>query len=235
MQWITVSSYEELSQIAADRIAALMKRKPNAVLGLATGSSPIGIYERLRAAFARGELDFSKACSINLDEYLGLAPDHPQSYRFFMQKHLFDHVNIPSASTFVPNGCAKDPEAECRAYDALIEERGIDLQILGIGLDGHIGFNEPGDAFLKGTHIIDLHESTIRANARFFESEAEVPRRAITMGIGGIMSAKETLLVANGSAKKEILQAALTGPITPAVPASILQLHPNLTVIYSEE
>lgn len=234
MQWITVSSYEELSRSAADRITALLRQKPNAVLGLATGSSPIGIYDRLKADFQDGRVDFSRARSINLDEYLGLAPDHPQSYRYFMQTHLFDCINIPAEATFVPNGCAEDPEAECRAYDAVIAEQGIDLQILGIGLDGHIGFNEPGDSFIKGTHVIDLHESTIRANARFFGSEEDVPRRAITMGIGGIMNAKEILLIANGASKKEILRTALTGPITPLIPASILQLHPNLTVIYSE-
>lgn len=234
MKLITVSSYDELSRLGAEMIAEQIRSKPTSVLGLATGSSPLGIYAGLVAAVEKGELDFSAVTSINLDEYVGLSPAHPQSYRYFMQKNLFDRVNIRSEATFVPDGCAPDPEAECRAYDERIREMGIDLQLLGIGLDGHIGFNEPGDAYVKETHVIDLHESTIRANARFFASEDEVPRRAITMGIGGIMSAKKVLLIANGAAKREILEKACHGPITPSVPASILQLHPDATVIYSE-
>ncbi|MBR3895266.1 MAG: glucosamine-6-phosphate deaminase [Clostridia bacterium] len=236
MNFITVESYDKLSKRAASLIAAQVLMKPNCVLGLATGSSPIGIYKKLIEWNRAGDLDFSKTVSVNLDEYIGLDGTNDQSYRYFMQTQLFDHVNILPENTYVPNGCAADLAKECEEYDARIERLGgIDLQLLGIGLDGHIGFNEPGDAFISPTHVIDLHESTIQANARFFASEAEVPRQAVTMGIGAIMKAKKVLLIANGKAKKEIVQKAFFGPITPAVPASILQLHPDLTVVFSEE
>ena len=235
MNFITVSNYDELSRKGANIIAAQVIQKPKSVLGLATGSSPVGIYRELIARCNAGDLDFSKVKSINLDEYLGLDGTNDQSYRYFMQKNLFDHINIDLANTYVPNGCAEDVAAECEEYDARIEEfGGIDLQLLGIGLDGHIGFNEPADVFEKGTHVVDLHESTIEANARFFASRDEVPTKAVTMGMGGIMQAKKVLLIANGAAKKEIVQKAFFGPITPLVPASILQLHSDLTVIYSE-
>ena len=235
MNFISVSTYEELSRKGAALIAAQILMKPNCTLGLATGSSPVGIYRCLIEQYNKGDLDFSKVTSINLDEYVGLAGDHEQSYRYFMQTNLFDHVNIDPANTFVPNGCADDLNAECNAYDArIVAYGGTDLQLLGIGLDGHIGFNEPGDTFVKETHVIDLHESTIKANARFFAGEAEVPRKAVTMGMGGIMQAKKILLIANGQAKKEIVKKAFFGPITPLVPASLLQLHPDVTVIFSE-
>ncbi len=236
MNFIKVKTYDELSEKAADLIAAQVMEKPNCVLGLATGSSPVGAYRRLAERCRAGELDFSGVTSVNLDEYLGLAGTHDQSYRYFMQTNLFDHINIKTENTYVPNGCAEDAAVEGTEYDARIERLGgIDLQLLGIGLDGHIGFNEPADAFTKETHAVDLHESTITANARFFESEADVPRRAITMGMGSIMNAKKVLLIASGPAKKEILEKSFYGPITPWVPASILQLHPDVTVIYSEE
>ena len=231
-----VDTYEELCRLGADLIAEQIKSKPNAVLGLATGSSPIGIYQNLIALYRAGKLDFSKTTSVNLDEYVGLSADHPQSYRYFMQKNLFDHVNIDPAKTFVPNGLATDVTAECAAYDRRIETLGgIDLQLLGIGLDGHIGFNEPGDRFINETHQVALHPSTIQANARFFESIDEVPRSAITMGIGSIMRARKILLIANGPAKKEIVEQAVSGPVTPLVQASILQQHPDVTVIYSKQ
>ena len=173
--------------------------------------------------------------SINLDEYVGLTGDNDQSYRYFMQENLFNHVNIRRENTYVPNGCAADMAKECEEYDARIERfGGIDLQLLGIGLDGHIGFNEPADVFVKGTHLVDLHESTIQANSRFFESIDDVPRQAVTTGMLSIMQAKKVLMIANGKAKKDILEKAFFGPITPMIPASILQLHPDLTVIYSE-
>ncbi len=230
-----VDTYEELCRLGADLIATQIKNKPNAVLGLATGSSPVGIYQNLIALYQAGKLDFSKITSVNLDEYVGLSADHPQSYRYFMQKNLFDHVNIDPAKTFVPNGLATDVDAECSAYDRRIETLGgIDLQLLGIGLDGHIGFNEPGDRFIEETHPVLLHPSTIQANARFFESIEEVPRSAITMGIGSIMRARKILLIANGPAKKEIIEKAVSGPVTPLVQASILQQHPDVTVIYSK-
>ncbi|MBQ3638968.1 MAG: glucosamine-6-phosphate deaminase [Clostridia bacterium] len=236
MKIISVESYQKLSRFGANLIAAQIAVKPRSVLGLATGSSPVGIYRDLIDRYRAGELDFSEVTSINLDEYIGLSPDHPQSYRRFMQENLFDHVNIDPARTFVPNGLAPDLDAECEAYDKRISDLGgIDLQLLGIGLDGHIGFNEPSDAFMKPTHVAELHQSTITANSRFFANEDEVPRRAISMGVGGIMQARKILLVANGIAKRTIVDRAFNGPITPRIPASILQLHPDVTVIYSME
>ena len=236
MKFITVDSYEKLSRQAANIISAQVIMKPNSVLGLATGSSPVGIYRQLIDWYNKGDIDFSEVVSINLDEYVGLAEDNDQSYRYFMQDKFFDHINIRRENTFVPNGCATDLDRECTEYDARIERYGgIDLQLLGIGLDGHNGFNEPSDVFVKNTHVVDLHESTIKANSRFFASEDEVPRQAVTMGMISIMQAKKILLIANGKAKKDILEKAFFGPITPAIPASILQLHPDITVVYSEE
>ncbi len=235
MNFITVKTYEELSNKAADIIAAQVIVKPNCVLGLATGSSPVGTYKRLIEDNKSGKLDFSTVTSVNLDEYVGLDVSNDQSYRYFMNDNLFDHVNIDKSKTFVPNGCAADLKAEGEAYDKMIKELGgIDLQLLGIGLDGHIGFNEPDDCFTGPTHEVVLDESTIEANARFFASADEVPKTAITMGMMSIMQAKKVLLVANGAAKKDIIEKSFFGPITPAVPASILQLHPDVTVIFSE-
>ena len=236
MKFYVVDTYEEMSQKGAALLAAQLLVKPNSVLGLATGSTPVGLYKKLVEWNKQGKIDFEQAISVNLDEYLGLAGTHEQSYRYFMQKNLFDSINIRSENTFVPNGCAKDFDKECEAYDARIcALGGIDIQLLGIGLDGHIGFNEPADCFEGATHVVELDASTIRANARFFKDENEVPRRAVTMGMKSIMQAKKILMVANGEAKKEILERALYGPITPAVPASILQLHSDVTVIYSKE
>ncbi len=235
MRFITVKTYEELSQKAANIIAAVVVNKPDCVLGLATGSSPVGTYQKLAEKYRNGDLDFSEVTSVNLDEYKGLTGDHDQSYRYFMNTNLFDHINIDKSRTFVPNGCAADLEQEGKDYDQrIVELGGTDLQLLGIGLDGHIGFNEPCDEFVKGTHVVTLDPSTIEANARFFESEADVPREAITMGMWAIMQAKKILLVANGKNKEEIVKKSFFGPITPQVPASILQLHPDVTVIYSE-
>jgi glucosamine-6-phosphate deaminase len=235
MKYIVTKTYEELSNKAADLIAAQILVKPNCVLGLATGSSPVGTYKRLIEDNKAGKIDFSTVTSVNLDEYVGLDGSNDQSYRYFMNDNLFNHVNIDKEKTFVPNGKAADLAAEGEAYDQMIKELGgIDLQLLGIGLDGHIGFNEP-DAFFTGpTHQVVLDESTIKANARFFANEDEVPKTAITMGMLSIMQAKKILLVANGAAKKDIVEKAFFGPIDPKVPASILQLHPDVTVIYSE-
>ena len=236
MNYIKVDSYDKLSQIAANMIAAQVIMKPSCVLGLATGSSPLGTYARLAEKYKAGEIDFSGVTSVNLDEYVGLDGTNDQSYRYFMDHNLFCNINIDKSKTYVPNGCAEDLKAEGENYDAFIKSLGgIDLQLLGIGLDGHIGFNEPAPTFEKATHVVDLHESTIKANARFFEKESDVPRQAITMGMGSIMQAKKVLLIANGKAKKDIVQRAFFGPITPEVPASILQLHPDLTVVFSEE
>lgn len=235
MKYITVNTYEELSNKAADLIAAQILVKPNCVLGLATGSSPVGTYKRLIADNQAGRIDFSTVTSVNLDEYVGLDGSNDQSYRYFMNHNLFDHVNIDKSKTFVPSGLAADLKAEGEAYDAMIKELGgIDLQLLGIGLDGHIGFNEPDAYFTAATHEVKLDESTIKANARFFANEDEVPKTAITMGMLSIMQAKKVLLIANGAAKKEIVEKAFFGPIDPQVPASILQLHPDATVIFSE-
>lgn len=235
MNFIAVKTYEELSRKAANIIGAQVISKPDCVLGLATGSSPIGTYKELIARYENGDLDFSKVTSVNLDEYIGLDGSHDQSYRYFMDNNLFKSINIDPEKTFVPNGCAADVKAEGDAYDEMIKSLGgIDLQLLGIGLDGHIGFNEPDSFFTKETHLVDLDESTIKANARFFQSEDDVPRQAITMGMMSIMQAKKVLLIANGAKKKNILEKAFFGPIDPQVPASILQLHPDLTVIFSE-
>ncbi len=235
MHFIEVDSYEQLSCKTANIIASKVFLKPDCVLGLATGSSPIGAYKELIKKYEQGELDFSRVTSVNLDEYLGLDGTNDQSYRYFMDNNLFNHINIDKSKTFVPSGIATNGAEEGRKYDENIEKLGgIDLQLLGIGLDGHIGFNEPADCFTKETHVVELDESTIKANARFFADESDVPRKAITMGMGAIMSAKTVVLIANGEAKREILEKAFFGPITPAVPASILQLHPDLFVIYSK-
>lgn len=235
MKFITVESYEKMSRSAANIISAQVIIKPDCVLGLATGSSPLGTYRQLVEWYRKGDIDFSGVTTVNLDEYIGLNGQNPQSYRYFMNQNLFSQVNIPLKNTFVPNGCAPNPADECEAYDRKIERLGgIDLQLLGIGLDGHIGFNEPDDYFVKNTHVVDLHESTVAANARFFKTKAEVPRKAITMGMISIMQAKKILLIASGPEKSEILNQAFYGPITPKIPASILQLHPDITVIYSK-
>ena len=235
MNFIKVENYDKLSAIAANIIASQVTLKPDCVLGLATGSSPLGTYAKLAEKYNAGELDFSKVTSVNLDEYVGLDGTNDQSYRYFMDNNLFCNINIDKAKTYVPNGCAEDLKAEGANYDAFIKSLGgIDLQLLGIGLDGHIGFNEPDAAFIAETHEVELDESTIEANARFFASKADVPTKAITMGMMSIMQAKKILLIANGSKKKDILDKAFFGPITPYVPASILQLHPDVTVIYSE-
>lgn len=234
MELIKVKTYNELSDITGKKIAELVRNKPNCVLGLATGSSPIGTYEYL-AKECRNGLDFSGVTSVNLDEYVGLDGSNDQSYRYFMNENLFKKINIDINNTYVPNGCASDLVCEGKSYDELIKSLGgIDLQLLGIGLDGHIGFNEPEEFFTAETHPVKLDESTIEANARFFASKDDVPTMAITMGMMSIMQAKSIVLIANGAKKWSILEKALFGKITPFVPASILQLHPNLTVIYSE-
>ena len=235
MKFITVDTYEKLSRQAANIISAQVILKPDSVLGLATGSSPLGTYKQLIEWYEKGDIDFSNVTSVNLDEYVGLDGSNDQSYRYFMNKNLFEHINIDINNTYVPNGCAVDLAGEGRKYDDHIAELGgIDLQLLGIGLDGHIGFNEPDKYFVKSTHVVDLHDSTIKANSRFFANIDEVPKKAITMGMVSIMQAKKILLIASGKEKRDILEKAFYGPITPEIPASILQLHPDITVIYSE-
>lgn len=236
MKFITVDTYEKLSRQAANIISAQVILKPDSVLGLATGSSPLGTYKQLIEWYEKGDIDFSNVTSVNLDEYVGLDGGNAKSYRYFMNKNFFEHINIDINNTFVPNGCAVDLAGEGKRYDEHIAKLGgIDLQLLGIGLDGHIGFNEPDKYFVKSTHVVDLHESTIKANSRFFANIDDVPKRAITMGMVSIMQAKKILLIASGEEKRDILEKAFYGPITPEIPASILQLHPDITVIYSQK
>lgn len=230
-----VKDYKELSRKAANIISAQIILKPDCVLGLATGSTPVGTYEQLIERHRSGDLDFSQVTSVNLDEYKGLSGEHDQSYRYFMNTHLFDHVNIRKESTYVPNGLVDDGQAECQRYnDTIRSTGGIDLQLLGIGGNGHIGFNEPADVFEAGTHLVTLTEETRQANARFFTSIDEVPTHAYTMGIQNIMSARRILLLANGDAKAQTVYDSFFGPITPKVPASVLQLHGNVTIIADE-
>ena len=228
--------YQDVSRKAANIMSAQIIMKPNAVLGLATGSTPVGLYKQLIEWYNKGDLDFSQITSVNLDEYKGLSGDNDQSYRYFMNTNLFDHVNIDKNKTYVPNGLEEDSDKACADYNEIIRSvGGIDIQLLGIGGNGHIGFNEPGEAFEKETHCVDLTESTIKANARFFEKVEDVPTQAYTMGIKNIMAAKKILLVATGSAKADALYKSLYGPITPNVPASILQLHQDVTVVADED
>lgn len=224
--------YQALSRKAAAILSAQILIKPDCVLGLATGETPQGIYGYLTRWYDEENLDFSQVRTVNLDEYMGLAPDHPCSYHRYMAENLFNHVNIAPENTHIPAAVAVDTRAQCAAYDALISGLGgTDLQVLGIGENGHIGFNEPGEAFIKETHVVHLSESTIRANARFFESHTEVPRCAVTMGIKSILQSKHILLVVSGEKKARALYDAFFGPITPQLPASILQLHPHVSMV----
>ena len=228
--------YYDVSRKAANIMSAQIIMKPRAVLGLATGSTPIGMYKQLIEWYKKGDLDFSQVTSVNLDEYKGLSGDNDQSYRYFMNTNLFDHVNIDKSRTYVPNGLEEDSEKACADYNEIIRNvGGVDMQLLGIGGNGHIGFNEPGEAFETETHCVDLTERTIEASKRFFASIDDVPKQAYTMGIKNIMAAKKILLVATGSAKADALYKSLYGPITPNVPASILQLHSDVTVVADEE
>jgi glucosamine-6-phosphate deaminase len=236
MKIIRTKNYHAMSCKAAQIMAAAIALKPDCVLGLATGSTPIGLYEELVKQYQEGLLDFSAVKTVNLDEYRGLKPDNDQSYAYFMNHHLFQHINIDPANTNLPNGIEADSDKACADYDAVIRSLGtVDIQLLGLGNNGHIGFNEPADEFPKTTHCVDLDESTIIANARFFADIKDVPRQAYTMGIQTIMQAKKILLVANGQGKAEILYKACFGPVTPQVPASVLQLHQDVTVVADED
>ncbi|MBP3700647.1 MAG: glucosamine-6-phosphate deaminase [Lachnospiraceae bacterium] len=236
MKIVRTKNYEDMSRKAAAVIAAQIIAKEDSVLGLATGSTPEGLYACLAKACKNGDLDFSKVRTVNLDEYQGLDKEHDQSYYYFMNHHLFQHVNIDKNETNLPDGTNMDSAAECARYHGVIESMGgIDLQLLGIGNNGHIGFNEPADAFADHCHCVELTESTIQANSRFFASVDDVPRYAYTMGIGEIMAAKKILIVASGKAKAPIIKEMLQGPVTPQVPASILQFHPNVVLVADEE
>lgn len=235
MKIIRTKDYEEMSRKAANLISAQILLKPDCVLGLATGSTPIGIYDQLVEWYKKGDLDFSTVKTVNLDEYKGLTRDNEQSYYYFMHHHLFDRVNIDEENTHVPNGKVENGDEECLRYEALIKFMGgVDLQLLGLGRNGHIGFNEPAADFPKITHCVDLTESTIEANKRFFASADEVPRQAYTMGIGTIMKADKILVVANGEDKADAVAAMVQGKINPEVPASILQLHNNVILVADE-
>ena len=235
MRIIRAKDYEDMSKKAANIMASVIALNPECTLGLATGSTPEGLYKNLITAYENGDLDFSKVHSINLDEYKGLPGDNEQSYRYFMNTHLFDHVNIDKANTNVPNGLEPDSEKACNDYNDIIHvSGGIDIQLLGIGRNGHIGFNEPCDYFPSETHCVDLTPSTIDANKRFFEKEEDVPRQAYTMGIKTIMNAKKVLLVASGADKADAIAKTIEGPVTPEVPASILQFHNDVIVVADE-
>jgi glucosamine-6-phosphate deaminase len=236
MRIYRTSDYQDMSRKAANIISAQIILKPDCVLGLATGSTPIGIYYQLTEWYRKGDLDFHQVKTVNLDEYKGLAPENKQSYHYFMKHNLFQHINIDEKNTFLPNGMEQDSERECTRFDHIIEQLGaIDLQLLGLGHNGHIGFNEPGEVFEKGTHCVALSESTIEANSRLFVPGEAVPSHAYTMGIQTIMIAKKILLAVSGEDKAEILMKTLTGPVTPLIPASILQLHPDCTIVADQK
>lgn len=236
MRIIRAKDYKDMSRKAANIISAQVILKPDSVLGLATGSSPIGTYEQLVKWYEKGDLDFADVTTVNLDEYYGMKPENDQSYHYFMHDHFFDHVNIDPSRINLPNGMEPDEEKECARYDAVLRSVGdVDIQLLGIGRNGHIGFNEPADDFTYGTHVVTLTADTIEANARFFKSADEVPRQAVSMGIGNIMAAKCVVLVATGENKAKAVYDTIRGPITPRVPASVLQLHPCCVILTDRE
>lgn len=235
MKIIKTKDYDDMSRKAANIIAAQIIMKPNSVLGLATGSTPIGTYKRLVKRYDKGDLDFSGITTVNLDEYKGITKDNDQSYYYFMNHNLFRHVNVDTARTFLPDGTEPDAEKACTDYDRVIEEAGgADLQLLGLGHNGHIGFNEPGEIFKGKTHCVELSDTTIKANQRFFASYDDVPKQAYTMGIQTIMQAKKILVVVSGEDKAKIVKEAFFGPVTPKVQASILQFHPDVVIVGDE-
>ena len=235
MKIIKAKDYNDMSRKAANIISAQVIMKPDCVLGLATGSTPIGTYKQLIEWYEKGDLDFGDVTTVNLDEYRGLPRENDQSYFYFMNHNLFDYVNINPERTHLPNGMNPDADAECKRYEEVIRSTGgVDLQLLGLGHNGHIGFNEPGIAFEKETYCVNLSERTIKANMRFFAEEKDVPRQAYTMGIKSIMSAQKILVVVSGSDKAETVKNAFFGPVTPQVPASILQMHPDVTIVADE-
>lgn len=232
MRIIKAKDYDDMSRKAAAFIAAEIVLNENSILGLATGSTVIGLYKNLVFWHEKGDLDFSRVTTFNLDEYVGLPGKHPQSYRYYMDTNLFHHINVDTSRTYLPDGMAKDMEGECNRYENLIEKSGgLDLQLLGLGHNGHIGFNEPSDYFPVATNCVALKESTKAANKRFFGPGEQVPDKALTMGIGTIMKARRILLCVSGKDKAEILDKVVNGPVTPNIPGSILQLHPSVTVI----
>ena len=236
MKVILCENYEEMSAKAANIFAAQLTLKPDSILGLATGSTPVGMYKKLIEKNEAGEIDFSAVRTFNLDEYYPIKRDNSQSYFTFMNENLFSHVNIDINNTHVPNGEAEDAEKECKEYEKMLAEAGgVDLQVLGIGQNGHIGFNEPDEKLESFTHVTGLTESTINANARFFDSASDVPTQAITMGMASIMSAKKIVILANGASKKDAVKALLDDKITTSVPATLLKTHPDVILICDKE
>ncbi|MCR1933764.1 glucosamine-6-phosphate deaminase [Clostridium tepidum] len=236
MRIIVVDNYEEMSKKAAAMVVSQVILKPDSVLGLATGDTPIGMYREIINIYKNHKLNFSKVKTFNLDEYYGLSKDNQQSYYYFMMNNLFNHVNIDKNNINIPNGMVDDIEKECKEYEnSIVKAGGIDLQILGIGVNGHIGFNEPGESFEAETHLVNLDEKTIESNSRFFSSKDEVPTRAISMGIKTILHSKKIILLACGQNKADAIFKAIEGKITPNVPASILQLHKDVVVIVDKE
>lgn len=235
MKIIVVEDYEAMSEAAADIFAKQIQTKPGSVLGFATGSSPVGTYKKLIELYNAGKLDFSKITTFNLDEYFGIDKNHEQSYYYFMHKNLFDHVNVDEDKVSIPSGTG-NLEKTCSEYEKAIDAAGgIDLQILGIGGNGHIGFNEPGVPFGSTTHLVELDKNTIEANSRFFDSVEDVPTKAVTMGIKTIMNARSIVLIANGESKADAIYKTVHGPVSQDTPASVLQLHPNVTLIVDKE
>jgi glucosamine-6-phosphate deaminase len=236
MKIIIMGTEQDLHAKAADLIGQQLREKPASVLGLATGSTPIGTYQELIRRYRAEKLDFSQATTFNLDEYYSLSDEHPQSYHAFMHEKLFDRINVPKERINIPSGTPLDVGAYCESYDKKIEAAGgIDLQLLGIGFNGHIGFNEPADQLEPNTHLIKLTENTIEANARFFDNPDEVPKYAITMGVGTILKSKKLLLLATGRSKSEIIHKLVYSGISTQLPASLLKLHPDATILVDQE
>ena len=236
MRIIVCENYAEMSEKGAKLFASQIMLNPKSILGLATGSTPIGLYDNLIKYNKEGDIDFSEVTSFNLDEYYPISPENDQSYRYFMNEHLFNHVNIDKNKTYVPNGLSADPERECAEYDDLIEKKGgIDIQLLGIGLNGHIGFNEPAEKLCAGTHVTGLTQSTIEANSRFFADIADVPTKALTMGMGSILKAKKIVMLISGKNKHEVLTKLINDEITTEVPATLLKVHPDVVIICDKD
>lgn len=235
MKIISSKDYNDMSKKIANIISAKVILKPDSVLGLATGSTPIGTYKKLIEWYNKGDIDFSSVCSVNLDEYCGLDKSHNQSYAYFMYNNFFKHININMENTYVPNGTNTDAPSECQLYEEIIDNLGgIDLQLLGIGHNGHIGFNEPSDCFIKDTHQVELSQKTVDANSKYFDNPKDMPKYAYTMGMGSIMKSKKIIVMVSGADKSDILKAMVTGPITPKLQGSILQLHPDVTIVADE-
>ena len=235
MEVIVVKDYDEMSAKASAIVIDAVKRKPDIVLGLATGSTPVGLYSALIEAHKEHGLDFSRVTTFNLDEYVGLAPDHEQSYRYFMNRNLFDHVNVNKEDTHVPDGLAENLSQHCRDYEQMIRDAGgIDIQVLGIGRDGHLGFNEPGSSLGGLTQVVTLARETIEDNSRYFDSEEAVPKFAVTMGIQTILNSRMCLMLANGEGKTDAVKGCVEGPVAAVCTASALQMHPNAVVVVDE-